>query len=1145
VNSKTDEQEELRSVSLQNAKAIFLARQRAEEELLRTQEALERQTHELAQSIATLRRSEQELADFFENVSVGLHWVGPDGIIFRVNQTELDLLGYSRDEYVGHHVSEFHVDPDASADMLRRLAANERIRDYPAAMRCKDGSIKHVLIDSSAMWRDGEFIHSRCVTHDVTDRKGIEETQIRLAAIVESSDDAIIAKTLDSRILSWNAGAERLFGYTAQEAVGHSITMLIPADRQDEERAILQRLQRGEGIEHYDTVRVSKSGRHIDVSLTISPLRDGAGRIIAASSIARDITSKKRYEGRVAAQYGVTRALAESTTLSEAAPRILRAISEHLGWDVGALWYVDQSSKVLRCLEVWHRSSLGILQFAAACRQHNFEPGIGLPGRVWQIAKPVWIRDVLQDTTFARWASAAAEGLHGAFGFPIILGNEVLGVIEFFSPEIRQLDDDVLQMMTAVGSQVGQFIERKRAEEALRDSEQRFRLMAETIPSIVWTASPDGTITYANERWYAYTGLTPEQNTRQWSDIVLHPNDRQRCLEAWTIAQQRGTEYGIEVRNRRHDGAYRWFVTRAVPLRDPFGSIVQWFGTTTDVDDRRRAEQTSRFLGEASASLVELTDHESTLQRVANLAVPAFADWCAVDMVEADGSIRRLEAIHPESSTLRAAATLLRRAEPSDVHGVMKVLRTGEADWVPLLSQFLGPEATQDQKLLHGMRRLDVKSYMCVPLRSRARTLGAMTFVNADSGRVFDGTDLAAAMDLAHRTVIALENANLVGTLRENDRRKDEFLAMLAHELRNPLAPIRNAVNIFRGQAASVRDLQWATDVIDRQSHQLTRLVDDLLDVARISRGKITLRKEVVDLATIVNHAVEASRPLIEKWGHELTVMIPPATMRLEADPTRLTQVILNLLSNAAKYTDERGRIWLTAEEQDEHLLIRVKDNGIGIPADMLPEIFDMFAQVDRSRERSEGGLGIGLKLVQRLVEMHGGIVEARSEGPGKGSEFVVRLPVALAAKGQVESSSDNGEPVSAAVLRRILIVDDNRDAADSLGMLLQMMGNEVRTAHDGLDAVAAAAAFQPDVVLLDIGLPKLNGYEVACRIREQPGGAGMLLIALTGWGQDEDRRRSKAAGFDHHMTKPIEFDALKKLLSETTPGMSRRHKGS
>jgi PAS domain S-box-containing protein len=384
------------------------------------------------------------------------------------------------------------------------------------------------------------------------------------------------------------------------------------------------------------------------------------------------------------------------------------------------------------------------------------------------------------------------------------------------------------------------------------------------------------------------------------------------------------------------------------------------------------------------------------------------------------------------------------------------------------------------------------------------------------------------------------ERRKAEAALKESDQRKDEFLAMLAHELRNPLAPIRNGVQIFRALAPPIPALQSAIEMIDRQVHQMTRLVDDLLDMSRITRGKIELRKERVELAAIVKGAVEASRPLIDQRGHELTINIPPQPIHLEADLTRLSQVLMNLVNNAAKFIDGAGRISVTAERENGSVLIRVTDTGIGIPAGMLSRIFDMFTQVDRSLERSEGGLGLGLTLVHRLVEMHGGTVEARSEGPGKGSEFVVRLPVAAEIQDEgLRGEAGDGETVVTPAARRILIVDDNLDAADSLGMLLGLLGHEIHTAHDGMEAVEAVAGFKPDIVLLDIGLPKLNGYEAARRIREQHGG-GLVLVALTGWGQEEDRRRSKEAGFDHHMTKPVDFADLQKVLAEVSPSPER-----
>jgi PAS domain S-box-containing protein len=374
------------------------------------------------------------------------------------------------------------------------------------------------------------------------------------------------------------------------------------------------------------------------------------------------------------------------------------------------------------------------------------------------------------------------------------------------------------------------------------------------------------------------------------------------------------------------------------------------------------------------------------------------------------------------------------------------------------------------------------------------------------------------------------ELRKLAAKLSDADRRKDEFLATLAHELRNPLAPIRNGLQIMR-MSNDGDAVEQARTMMERQLEQMIRLVDDLLDVSRISRGQLELRQEHLQLAAVLKSAVETSRPLIEEMGHELVVALPPQPIILHADLTRLAQVFLNLLNNAAKYTERGGHISLTAERQGSDVVVSVKDDGIGIASDQLSHVFEMFTQAERALERAQGGLGIGLTLVKRLVEMHGGRIEARSEGPGKGSEFVVRLPVVVEA-----SMGQNGDEKEAPPLKsslRILVVDDNRDGADSLAMMLKIMGNETRTAYDGEEAFMAAVAFRPDVMLLDIGLPKLNGYEVCRRIREHSGGKEIVIIAQTGWGQDEDRQRTHDAGFDYHMVKPVDPRSLMKRLAE------------
>lgn len=411
-----------------------------------------------------------------------------------------------------------------------------------------------------------------------------------------------------------------------------------------------------------------------------------------------------------------------------------------------------------------------------------------------------------------------------------------------------------------------------------------------------------------------------------------------------------------------------------------------------------------------------------------------------------------------------------------------------------------------------------------------------------------DGTRLTA---IAHANPIHDESGMPVGAvnvlvditerkraedaLREADRAKNEFIAILAHELRNPLAPIRNAVQVLHLKGPDVPELRWALGVFDRQVRQMVRLTDDLLDIARITSNRIELSRTPVALAEMLDTAVETSRPHIEMAGLDLEVAVPPEAIVIDGDPIRLSQVVSNLLNNAAKYTTRGGRIWLRAEQRGDQAVITVRDTGVGIPPDKLACVFDMFTQVDRTLARSLSGLGIGLNLARRLVEMHGGTIEARSEGPGKGSEFVVRLP-ALLALPVATVSREPGSPANGAgpaLGLRILVVDDDHQVAGSLARLLRVMGNDVRVAYDGEEALAAAEAFRPDVIFLDAALPRLNGYEAAKTLRGRPWGHEVVLIAVTGWGDGEYRRRSSEAGFDHHLVKPSDPETVTKLLEQ------------
>lgn len=498
---------------------------------------------------------------------------------------------------------------------------------------------------------------------------------------------------------------------------------------------------------------------------------------------------------------------------------------------------------------------------------------------------------------------------------------------------------------------------------ALRLSDERFRHLTSAIPSIVWTAAPDGTITYVNEKWLEYSGPTPAPDAREWSALPIHPDDHQRRAEKWTRCLSDGTAYEVEARYRRHDGVYRWFVTRAVPWKNSAGTVLSWIGVTTDIHEQKELQE----------------------------------------------------------------------------------------------------------------------------------------------------------------------------RLHEADRRKDEFLATLAHELRNPLAPIRNSLEVMRRGGERGGSFDAARGIMDRQLTHLVRLVDDLLDLSRVTRGRIDLRWAQVALLDAVKDALETCRPQIEERRHRVSVDWPGEAVFVDGDRIRLAQVFTNLLSNACKYTPRGGDIRIHVSRVGKDAVVAVKDQGIGIKPEALPRIFDMFSQAVRSSDLTDGGLGIGLFLVRGLVEQHGGTVEARSEGLGLGSEFIVRLPAVLEVAPAPRPERDE-DGAAAARRLRILVADDNRDSADSLATMLSLMGHETDAAYDGRDAIQKAAVSRPDVIVLDVGMPLLDGYEAARRIRSEPWSNGVVLVALTGWGQEADRARAKRAGFDFHLTKPAAPEALVSLLA----GMSR-----
>jgi signal transduction histidine kinase/DNA-binding response OmpR family regulator len=554
---------------------------------------------------------------------------------------------------------------------------------------------------------------------------------------------------------------------------------------------------------------------------------------------------------------------------------------------------------------------------------------------------------------------------------------------------------------------------------------------------------------------------------------------------------------------------------------------------------RATAEQATRrlsFLAQASVALAGSLDLVAITRELTGLCVPFLADVCALTLSGENGDANTQVAWMSDA----APAELVRRSTAAVssrwlAAAIERVRKRGKAETFRAGATVVEsrlPRETLRAGDVGALADFAIYSLALVPLSARERTLGVLVLGVGPSGREFDADALSMAIDLAGRAAVALDNASLYGKIQEEDRRKDEFLAMLAHELRNPLAPISNAVHVLQLSEDDPERREWAAEVIGRQLKQLVRLVDDLLDVSRITRGKIELKIESIDAAKVVAAAVETSGPFIDALEHTLTVLLPPEPLLIKGDFSRVAQVLANLMNNAAKYTDKGGRISLTATREGTEVVFRVRDTGIGIPRELLSHIFEPFTQIDRTLDRSRGGLGIGLTLVRRLVELQGGCVYASSEGPDQGSEFTVSLP---AADPVPRAKSAPREPVRSVALPadlRVLVVDDNRDVAESTAVLLRLEGCEVHLAHDGEEALLMMQRVHPTAVLLDIGLPRMDGFEVAERIRAEPEHRGVLIVGVSGYGQEEYRLRSKQAGFDYHIVKPIEPSVLTALLA-------------
>jgi PAS domain S-box-containing protein len=620
------------------------------------------------------------------------------------------------------------------------------------------------------------------------------------------------------------------------------------------------------------------------------------------------------------------------------------------------------------------------------------------------------------------------------------------------------------------------------------------------LPAGAYLCDSDGLITYFNDHAARIWGRAPELNNpvdRFCGSFKLYSSDGKPIVhdECWmALALKTGKEYnGQEIIIECPDRTRRTVLAHANPIYDEVGNLQGAVNVLVDISDRNRVEEVNAVL----SAIVESAEDAIVSKTLDGI----IRSWNA--------AAERLFGFSAEEAIGQSIALIIPPEKLDEEQVILSRLRRGERI-----------EHYETVRMSKDGRRFDI-SLTISPIReSTGRIIGASKIAR----------DITARKQ-SEAALVALKNQ-----LQEADRRKDEFLAMLAHELRNPLAVIGNSLQLLRLDDSLSPPLEKLREIMEQQSSHLSRLVEDLLDASRIGRGSIELRRETVDLASVVANAVQTARPLIDDARHQLAVALPPTPVILNADPVRLTQILGNLLTNAAKYTPVGGQIWLTGRRQDGGVQLSVRDTGLGIPAEMLPHIFDMFAQVESSLSRARGGMGLGLALARKLVELHGGWIDVHSAGHGKGSEFIFWLPSA-AVSAQLPAPSDGSVlNRTSAAPRRVLVVDDMKAAAFVLSSLLTKLGHHVETVRHGAAALEAVGQQRPDVVFSDIGMPDIDGYELARRLRRMPEMVGVVLVALTGYGQEKDRQKAVEAGFDYHFVKPVSLDSLQDFFASLQP---------
>ncbi|MFN3648120.1 MAG: PAS domain S-box protein [Armatimonadota bacterium] len=1074
---------------------------------------------EQVESERLIRAREADFRALFELAAAGAAQADPTTFrIQRVNRKLCEITGYSEEELLGRTLFDLTHPEDRERDLATLSPAVHGKRDTWSVEKRyvrKDGRVVWVQVDGAVVRdRSGSPIRTMGIIQDITERKRVEaehlRSEARLSGIIGSAMDAIISVDERQEIVVFNAAAERMFGYPAEEIVGQPLALLLP------ER---YRAAHGGYVEEFGaTGTTSRSmgslrpltARHADgcefpIEATISQVPVGGSKLFTV--IIRDITARRHAEN----------------ALRESEARLHFALQ---AGRIGAWEWDIRSGRV-----AWSEGLEAL---------HGLEPG-GFAGTYEAFQALIHPDD--RDRVLEAIRRTLEEGAPYELALRSVRPD---GKTQWIETRAQLLRDDSSAPVRLVG--VSRDVTQQRlAEEALRASEERFRGTFEQAAVGVAHVGLGGRWLRVNQKLCEILGYPREELLQKTFQEITHPEDLAQDLAL--VERLRSGEidtYALEKRYVTRDGSAVW-AELTVSLGLVNGRPEYYIAVIQDISARRRGEEELqataarldrannrlRVLNEASRAFAELSsDYPRLLRTVVQRTAELIGDTCVLRLVSEDG--QRLDSFGVYS-TVPDAERLIRMLDAAHPQRVDEgyggqVLRTGEPLLIP---EIAAEDATRQMKPEYRPLRdaVGLTSMLAVPLRGRRRLLGVLMLARHNPpGRSYSEEDLGLLQELGDRAALAIEKARLYHVLETQGRRKDEFLAMLAHELRNPLAPIVTSSEILRLRSDGDPVVRKQREIIERNARHLSRLVDDLLEVSRINEGKISLRTERVDLSQVVEQAVTSTRAAIEERGHHLNVSVPLPPVFLQADPTRLVQVLVNLLNNAAKYTDDGGEISLVAQREQGEAVLRVRDNGRGMDPELQARVFDLFVQGERTLARAEGGLGVGLTLAKRLVEMHHGTIQVHSDGPGLGTEFTVRLPAeperepAAAAVPSASAAADgNG---------RVLLVEDNADAAETLTDLLHLWGYEVRSVRDGRAALSAVPEYEPRIILLDIGLPGMDGYEVARELRKNGSFAGAGLIALTGYGDPEHRQAAEAAGFDHHLIKPVNPEALRALLA-------------